>query len=39
MGGGGYVFEVVENWAKLPEGWAFQEVSGVGVDRRAPSLF
>jgi DNA-binding beta-propeller fold protein YncE len=34
MGGGGYVFEVAENWAKLPEGWAFQEVSGVGVDRR-----
>ncbi len=29
-----YVFEVAENWAKLPEGWSFLEVSGVGVDRR-----
>ncbi len=34
VGGGEYVFEVVEDWAGLPEGWSFQEVSGVGVDRR-----
>ena len=34
IGSGGYVFEVVENWAKLPEGWSFFEVSGVGVDRQ-----
>ena len=34
VGGGEYVFEVVEDWAKLPAGWSFREVSGVGVDRR-----
>ena len=34
VGGGGYVFEVAEDWAKLPEGWSFHEVSGVGVDHR-----
>lgn len=34
VGSGEYVFEVVENWAKLPEGWSFLEVSGVGVDRQ-----
>ena len=33
VGSGEYVFEVVENWARLPEGWSFHEVSGVGVDR------
>jgi hypothetical protein len=32
-GSGSYVFEVVEDWARLPEGWSFHEVSGVGVDR------
>jgi DNA-binding beta-propeller fold protein YncE len=34
VGSGQYVFEVVEDWARLPEGWSFHEVSGVGVDRR-----
>lgn len=34
VGSGQYVFEVAENWARLPDGWSFQEVSGVGVDRR-----
>jgi hypothetical protein len=23
----------VENWAKLPPGWLFKEIGGVGVDR------
>jgi DNA-binding beta-propeller fold protein YncE len=27
-----YTYEVVENWAKLPDGWSFKEVGGVGVD-------
>jgi len=27
-----YTYEVVENWAKLPDGWSFQEVAAVGVD-------
>jgi hypothetical protein len=26
--------EVVEGWGRLPEGWAFTEVVGVGVDSR-----
>ncbi|HLW58443.1 MAG TPA: peptidyl-alpha-hydroxyglycine alpha-amidating lyase family protein [bacterium] len=34
VGNGEYVFEVVEDWAKLPAGWTFKEVSGVGVDRQ-----
>ncbi len=34
VGGGGYVFEVVEGWGALPEGWSFKEISGIGVDRR-----
>ncbi len=25
-------FEVVEGWERLPEGWSFTEVAGVGVD-------
>ena len=33
VGSGSYVFEVVEQWGVLPEGWSFKEVSGVGVDR------
>jgi DNA-binding beta-propeller fold protein YncE len=32
VGTGRHVYEVVEDWARLPEGWSFQEVSGVGVD-------
>ena len=31
---GTYVYEVVEDWAKLPEGWSFVEVAGVGVDSK-----
>jgi len=27
-----YTYEVVENWAKLPDRWSFQEVAAVGVD-------
>jgi len=34
VGSGDYVFEFVQDWARLPEGWSFKEVSGVGVDRR-----
>ena len=34
VGGGDYVFEFIQDWARLPAGWSFKEVSGVGVDRR-----
>jgi hypothetical protein len=27
-----YTYEVVENWAKIPDGWSFKEVAAVGVD-------
>ena len=32
VGIGAYTFEPVENWAKLPLGWSFKEIGGVGVD-------
>ncbi len=32
LGTAGYTYEVVDNWAKLPDGWSFREVGGVGVD-------
>lgn len=32
LGTAEYTFEVVENWAKLPHGWSFKEVGGVGTD-------
>ena len=34
VGGGDYTFEFIRDWARLPAGWSFKEVSGVGVDRR-----
>ena len=33
VGTGEYRYEVVQGWAKLPEGWSFFEVAAVGVDR------
>jgi DNA-binding beta-propeller fold protein YncE len=32
LGTAKYTYEVVENWAKLPDGWGFKEVAAVGVD-------
>ena len=34
LGSGDFTFEVVMDWAKLPEGWSFHEVSDVAVDRQ-----
>jgi len=34
MGSGDYVYEPVEDWAKLPPGWSFKEIGGVGVDSK-----
>ncbi len=34
LGTAGYTYEVVDNWAKLPDGWSFREVGGVGVDTK-----
>jgi len=32
VGSGSYTYELVENWAKLPEGWTFGGVSAVATD-------
>src|SRR3954452_20403783 len=32
VGNGDYRYRVIADWAKLPEGWSFKEVGGVGVD-------
>ena len=32
VGQGDYQYEVVSDWAKMPEGWTFGWIPGVGVD-------
>ena len=32
MGSGEYIYEPVEDWARLPPGWSFKEIGSVGVD-------
>src|SRR5919109_158862 len=32
LGTESFTYQVVENWAKLPGGWSFKEVGGVGAD-------
>ena len=32
LGNGAYAYEVNQDWARLPDGWAFGDVAGVGVD-------
>jgi DNA-binding beta-propeller fold protein YncE len=34
VGTGEYRYRIVEDWAKLPEGWSFKEVGAVGVDAK-----
>lgn len=34
VGSGDYTYRVCEEWAKLPDGWAFGDVAAVGIDRR-----
>jgi DNA-binding beta-propeller fold protein YncE len=34
VGEGAFKYEVVENWAKLPDGWSFGDVGGVGTDSK-----
>ncbi|MBV9785816.1 MAG: hypothetical protein JO264_18585 [Acidisphaera sp.] len=33
LGSGDFAYEVVEDWAKLPDGWLFKDAAAVGVDR------
>jgi hypothetical protein len=32
VGSGNFKYRVNADWAKVPEGWSFKEVGGVGVD-------
>ena len=32
VGSGDYKYRIIEDWAKLPDGWSFKEVAAVGVD-------
>ena len=34
VGSGDFKYRVIENWAKLPDGWSFKEVAAVGVDAK-----
>ena len=31
-GAGEYVYEIIDHWARIPEGWAMNDVADVGVD-------
>src|SRR5205809_7501975 len=33
VGTGDYRYRIIEDWAKLPDGWSFKEVAAVGVDK------
>ena len=33
VGQGDYKYRIVEDWARLPDGWSFKEVGSVGVDK------
>lgn len=32
VGQGAYRYEIIDDWARLPEGWVLQEVAGIGTD-------
>jgi hypothetical protein len=34
LGSGEYTYRVCEQWAQLPDGWAFGDVAAVGIDSR-----
>lgn len=38
LGQGDYQYEVVDNWAKLPEGWDFSLVSDAAIESRGNML-
>ena len=33
VGQGEFQYRIIEDWAKLPDGWSFKEVAAVGVDK------
>jgi hypothetical protein len=32
VGSGQFKYRVIAEWARLPDGWSFKEVGGVGID-------
>ena len=34
LGSGEHRYEVVDNWAKLPDGWSFKDVGAVATDSK-----
>jgi DNA-binding beta-propeller fold protein YncE len=34
LGSGEFRYEVIENWARLPDGWLFKDVAAVAVDHK-----
>ena len=34
LGSGEFKYEVIENWGKLPDGWAYRDVVGVAADSK-----
>ena len=38
VGSGDYRYEVIEGWGKLPDGWTFQEVAAVAIDKKDQRL-
>jgi outer membrane protein assembly factor BamB len=34
VGTGDFKYRIIENWAKLPDGWSFKEVAAVGIDAK-----
>src|SRR5499425_482628 len=34
VGTGDFKYRIIEDWAKLPDGWSFKEVAAVGVDAK-----
>ena len=38
VGTGDYKYRIIEDWAKLPDGWSFKEVAAVGIDLTTTSM-
>jgi hypothetical protein len=38
VGSGDYRYRVNADWAKLPDGWSFKDVGGVGVGSRDSAM-
>ena len=34
LGSGNFKYEVIEDWAQIPDGWSFTDVAAVAVDSK-----